>query len=197
MNSSSSSPSSMEQVSKAVVQQEKPEWIGGFLEEASLIAASAHPIRGSQLNRYCTTCKLSGCQYCMTAGRRHRHHKILKIYRHVYQDAVLLSEMEKHLDCSQILCNQLLVIAVKPLPHLGGPTKSRCKTCSRRVTRPYRYCCLDCQVEALSSKSSGSSSAARFLGNHTSPNMVNKKRAPKPEHSLNKRKGKPSRAPFF
>lgn len=43
-------------------------------------------------------------------------------------------------------CNHLLVIAVKPLPHLGGPTKSRCKTCSRRVTRPYRYCCLDCQV---------------------------------------------------
>ncbi|KAK9902435.1 hypothetical protein M0R45_001674 [Rubus argutus] len=103
--------------------------------------------------------------------------------------------MEKHLDCSQILpykCNQLLVIAVKPLPHLGGPTKSRCKTCSRRVTRPYRYCCLDCQQVKWFLIS-----CSIFLATRLVSNMVNKKRAPKPEHSLNKRKGKPSRAPFF
>ncbi|PON85991.1 hypothetical protein TorRG33x02_181960 [Trema orientale] len=44
---------------------------------------------------------MSACQYCMSSGA-HRHHKVLKIYRHVYKDVVSLSAMEKFVDCSQI-----------------------------------------------------------------------------------------------
>ncbi|PRQ45523.1 putative transcription repressor PLATZ family [Rosa chinensis] len=193
------------QVEEAVVQQtrmnEKPEWMERFLESSFFGSCSAHPIHGNQLNRYCTTCNLSGCQYCMASGRQHRHHDILKIYRHVYQDAVLLSEMDEYLDCAQILpykSNQSLVIALKPLPHLGGASKYSCKTCTRRVTYPYSYCCLHCKVVALSSMSSVSSSAASLLRDQTSPNKQKKRRvAAKPQSSLHRRKGKPFRAPFF
>ncbi|KAL6219454.1 hypothetical protein ACLB2K_007213 [Fragaria x ananassa] len=74
----------------------------------------------------------------MTSGPQHRHHEVLKIYRHVYHDAVLLSQMDEYLDCTQILpykSNQSLVIAMKPLPHLGGASSVNLR-CTEASTHP-------------------------------------------------------------
>ncbi|KHN41051.1 hypothetical protein glysoja_013393 [Glycine soja] len=49
----------------------------------------------------------SFCQYCVTLPP-HRHHKILKIYRHVYKDVVSLTTMEKYIDSSQIQVKAVL-----------------------------------------------------------------------------------------
>uniref|UniRef100_A0A2C9WLI5 B box-type domain-containing protein n=1 Tax=Manihot esculenta TaxID=3983 RepID=A0A2C9WLI5_MANES len=77
------------------------EWLEGFLKRSFFESCTTHPIRRNETNRYCINCNLSACQYCMSSAN-HRHHKILKIYRHVYKDVVSLAAMEKYIDCSQI-----------------------------------------------------------------------------------------------
>ncbi|XP_060672214.1 protein RGF1 INDUCIBLE TRANSCRIPTION FACTOR 1-like [Ziziphus jujuba] len=92
-----------EQVEKDQVQQrnQQPEWLQAFLERTFFDTCVAHPIRRNELNKYCINCNASACQYCMSSGA-HRHHRVLKIYRHVYKDVVSLGSMEKYIDCSQI-----------------------------------------------------------------------------------------------
>nr|XP_004289426.2 PREDICTED: uncharacterized protein LOC101296434 isoform X2 [Fragaria vesca subsp. vesca] len=194
--------SSMEQVSKAMVKervQQKPEWIEGFLRAKFSVACATHPYIANPLNRYCITCRIPGCQFCISPGNRHSDHETFQVYRHSNRDAVLLNEMQKHFDCSGILPykrDRSLVIALKPLPHLGGLSKFMCKTCGRRISYPYSYCCLYCKVEVMASRVS--SSAPPLLGDQNSPNnRENKKRVAEPDSSLNRRKGKAFRAPFF
>ncbi|XVF14829.1 hypothetical protein REPUB_Repub09cG0095100 [Reevesia pubescens] len=130
----------------------------------------------------------------------HRHHKILKIYRHVYKDVVSLGAMEKYIDCAEIQpykCNKRLVIALNPLPHCGlTNTETSCEICKRRLAEPdlYRYCSISCKVKAFERKSSDS--GPPFLSIQSS-NKEKRKKSLKIEQPKHKRKGNPQRAPFF
>ncbi|XP_061347846.1 protein RGF1 INDUCIBLE TRANSCRIPTION FACTOR 1-like [Gastrolobium bilobum] len=133
----------------------KPRWLEDFLENTFFDSCTAHPCRRNELNKYCINCNMSLCQYCVSSGP-HRHHKILKIYRHVYKDVVSLAAMEKYVDCSQIQpykCNKRLVISLNPLPHCGSAlnNEATCNICSRKLTEPdlYRYCSISCKVKAF------------------------------------------------
>ncbi|KAJ4840880.1 hypothetical protein Tsubulata_010375 [Turnera subulata] len=97
------SSKSMNQVEEDAVQRKskKPEWVEFFLTRTFFDPCSTHPVRRNETNRYCINCNLAACQYCISAGN-HRHHKVLKIYRHVYRDVVSLGALEKYVDCSLI-----------------------------------------------------------------------------------------------
>ncbi|GMJ01344.1 hypothetical protein HRI_003803600 [Hibiscus trionum] len=193
----SSSSDFVDQVDQQVVQNGngKPEWIGAFLQRTFFDCCSDHPIRRNEKNRYCINCDLSACQYCMSSAT-HRHHKILKIYRHVYKDVVSLGSMEKYIDCAHIQpykCNKRLVVALNPLPHSGptSNTETSCDICNRRLAEPdlYRYCSISCKVMAFERKSSDS--LPPFLS------TMSLKKDLETEEPKHKRKGKPQRAPFF
>ncbi|GAV60458.1 PLATZ domain-containing protein [Cephalotus follicularis] len=157
------------------------------------------------MNRYCIDCDFSACQYCClsSASGSHRHHKILKIYRHVYTDVVSLGTMEKYIDCSQIQpykCNKRLVVALTPLPHCGPTLNNEmsCEICKRRLAEPdqYNYCSISCKVTAFERKSSESDPP--FLSNdHSSPIKEQRKKSTQPDKPKHKRKGYPRRAPLF
>ncbi|GLT57671.1 hypothetical protein SLA2020_306280 [Shorea laevis] len=193
--SSSKSPSQGE---VELDQKEKAaEWVEAFLQRSFFDCCSDHPIRRNEKNRYCINCDMSACQYCITSGI-HRHHKILKIYRHVYKDVVSLAAMDRYIDCAAIQpykCNKRLVIALNPLPHCGTMSNvdASCYVCNRRLAEPhlYRYCSISCKVIAFERKSNELSPP--FLSIQ-SPTKDKEKQAEQPK---NKRKGNPRRAPFF
>ncbi|XP_039024849.1 uncharacterized protein LOC120157966 [Hibiscus syriacus] len=183
------------QAKKQVAQNrnEKLKWIEAFLQRTFFDDCSDHPIRRNEKNRYCINCDSSVCQYCMSSSDTHRHHKILKIYRHVYKDVVSLGSLEKHIDCAHIQpykCNKRLVVALNPLPHSGPTlnTETSCDTCKRRLAEPdlYRYCSISCKVIAFERKSSD-----------FDPPFLSKLSLKKIEEPKHNRKGKPRRAPFF
>ncbi|KAM1826922.1 hypothetical protein ACFX13_026224 [Malus domestica] len=135
---------------------QKPEWLDSFIKIIFFDACPDHPVDKNEKNRYlnernryCVDCNTAACQYCIDSGD-HRHHRTLQIYHYIYQGAVPLDAMKKHMDCSQI------------------------------------------QVKAFSRKASAS--VPPFLSVQPSKQ---RKRVPKPEGNLSKRKGKPCRAPFF
>ncbi|XP_022760153.1 uncharacterized protein LOC111306605 [Durio zibethinus] len=199
MSASSNFVKQVEQVIQN--KNQKPEWLEAFLQRTYFGSCSLHPIRRNEKNRYCINCDSSACQYCMTSTT-HRHHKILKIYRHVYKDVVSLGAMEKYIDCAEIQpykCNKRLVIALNPLPH-GGPTlnaETSCEICKRRLAEPdlYRYCSISCKVIAFERKSSDL--APPFLSIQSLNKAEKRKKPLKIEQPQHKRKGKPQRAPFF
>ena len=90
-----------EQSTEQLAGNKEPKWLSGFLEKTFFDGCVAHPIRRNELSKYYINCKRSVCQYCMSSGA-HRHHKVLKVYRHVYKDVVPLAAMEIYVDCSQI-----------------------------------------------------------------------------------------------
>ncbi|KAL2317289.1 hypothetical protein Fmac_031165 [Flemingia macrophylla] len=149
---------------------------------------------------------MSACQYCLPSGP-HRHHKVLKIYRHVYKDVVSLSAMEKYIDTSQIQpykCNKRLVISLNPLPHCGSAIKNEasCNTCNRKLSDPdsYRYCSITCKVKAVVSKPNESDPP--FITIPSSPPPPPPPPSPQgtsePQNlRKRKRKGIPHRAPFL
>ncbi|KAL5125303.1 Uncharacterized protein HKD37_02G005542 [Glycine soja] len=188
----------------------KPRWLEAFLKKTFFDSCPSHPFRRNELNKYCINCNLSVCQYCVTLPP-HRHHKILKIYRHVYKDVVSLTTMEKYIDTSQIQpykCNKRLVISLNPLPHSGSTTNNEasCNICNRKLTEPdlYRYCSISCKVKAVLSKLDDS--VPPFISIQTPlppppplpPSQEKQEETPEP-HKLRerKRKGIPHRAPFF
>ncbi|TYI13295.1 hypothetical protein ES332_A08G048500v1 [Gossypium tomentosum] len=193
----SDSSNFVSQVEEEVIEKrnEKPEWVEAFLRRTFFDGCTLHPIRRNEKNRYCINCDSSACQYCLSSTS-HCHHKILKIYRHVYKDVVSLVVMEKYIDCAEIQpykCNKRLVIALNPLPHCGPilNTETSCDICKRRLAEPdlYRYCSISCKVIAFERKSSDL--APPFLS------IRSPKKALKAEQLKHKRKGKPQRAPFF
>ncbi|KAK7300661.1 hypothetical protein RJT34_11509 [Clitoria ternatea] len=203
MNASSSKKVNKdEQVAQCKVH--KPKWLESFLRKTFFDLCTAHPYRRNEFNKYCINCNLPVCQYCVAST--HRHHKILKIYRHVYKDVVSLSAMEKYIDCSQIQpfkCNKRLVISLNPLPHSGSAINneaSACNTCSRKLTDPdsYRYCSISCKVKGFLTKANDS--VPPFISIRSPPPQEEQDEpAEPPKLSLRKypRKGTPSRAPFF
>ncbi|KAJ7964447.1 PLATZ transcription factor family protein [Quillaja saponaria] len=196
-----SSPKKVDQVQQAAQHKvHKPRWLEAFLRKTFFGSCEAHPIRRNELNKYCINCDMSACQYCLSSGT-HRHHKILKIYRHVYKDVVSLGTMEKYMDCSQIQpykCNKRWVISLNPLPHSGSTTNSEtaCEICKRRLTEPdsFRYCSISCKFTAVSRKPCDS--VPPFISIQ-SPTQEIPKNAPEHQKPVKKRKGTPCRAPFF
>lgn len=88
-----------------------PEWVVWFLENKSFFekCGNHHDLQKSEVNsRYCISCNASICRYCVTTG--HHDHKILTIYRHVYQNVVPLSQMDTHIDCDTIQVRALYML---------------------------------------------------------------------------------------
>ncbi|RDY07500.1 hypothetical protein CR513_08378, partial [Mucuna pruriens] len=193
-------------IDEQVVQRKihKPRWLEDFLRKTFFDLCTTHPYRRNELNKYCINCNLSVCQYCASSGP-HRHHKILKIYRHVYKDVVSLASMEKYIDSSQIQpykCNKRLVISLNPLPHCGSAinNESSCNTCNRKLTEPdlYRYCSISCKVKAVLSKPNDSAPPFISIQTHPPrPSQEKQEEASELQKSLKRRKGIPHRAPFF
>ncbi|KAM2206459.1 hypothetical protein ACFX1S_025840 [Malus domestica] len=186
---------------------QKPEWLDSFIKIIFFDACPDHPVDKNEKNRYlnernryCVDCNTAACQYCIDSGD-HRHHRTLQIYHYIYQGAVPLDTMKKHMDCSQIQpyrSNKKLVLPQTPLPRSGSKNDSAndegcCEICKRTLREPdrHRYCCISCK-ETFSRKASAS--VPPFLSVQPSKQ---RKRVPKPEGNLSKRKGKPCRAPFF
>lgn len=81
--------------------KQKPAWLDSFLRTDFLGACLIHEGRKSELNVYCINCDAGMCESCVSADA-HSNHKKLQIYKHVHKDVVLLADMQKHIDCSQI-----------------------------------------------------------------------------------------------
>ncbi|KAL1831134.1 hypothetical protein ACET3Z_000785 [Daucus carota] len=194
--------------------KEKPHWLDSFVKKTFGDPCRAHVLIKNDRNRYCINCDLAVCQYCIDSGS-HNGHNILRLYRHVYQDVVPVSDMAHYIDCSKIQpykCNKLWVLSLKPLPHNDSgskaDTKSTCDTCRRILSYPYlhRYCSLDCKVQAFSRKTKSSDppfltvrkrAAAddrESVAASTNPSITHEFKEGKRNR---RRKGTPQRSPFF
>ncbi|GFP96013.1 hypothetical protein PHJA_001745400 [Phtheirospermum japonicum] len=117
----------------------------------------SHDLLKNELNRFCITCEASICKHCVKDSG-HKDHKLLTIYRHVYQNAVPISEMEIHIDCDNIQsykCNKMWVVSLNPLPHKGSgihiEDDESCYVCKRKLIDPerFRFCSITCKVYNL------------------------------------------------
>ncbi|XP_058735962.1 protein RGF1 INDUCIBLE TRANSCRIPTION FACTOR 1-like [Vicia villosa] len=196
----------------------RPVWLKEFLGGNFFQSCSLHQTRRNELNKYCIYCNKLCCQFCVSFGL-HRHHKMLKVSRHVNKDVVSQRAMEKYFDCSQIQTyksNRRLVVSLNPLDlfELSPNAEESCKACSKKLNEPhlYSYCSISCKVVALSKKpepedpasviiiesSSGPSSGSPP---HSRPRPCpllrqTQERAPEPSKRKRKRKGSPHRSPL-
>ncbi|KAB2612352.1 hypothetical protein D8674_034668 [Pyrus ussuriensis x Pyrus communis] len=143
-------------LSKQEVQNgnQKPKWLDSFVKIIFFDNCPGHNIPKNERNIYCVDCNTAACQYCIALGY-HRYHQTLKIYRYVYQGAVALDAMKKHIDCSQIQpyrSNKQLVLSQTPLPRSKSKNDSDknegcCEICKRRLLEPdvNRYCSIICK----------------------------------------------------
>ncbi|KAJ8437285.1 hypothetical protein Cgig2_010110 [Carnegiea gigantea] len=119
----------------------KPEWIERFVRRTFFDHCSEHPIRRNELNKYCIDCDAPLCQYCLPLSS-HAGHRLLKIYRHVYKDVVLLDEIKQHIDCSQIQFSwirHLLYTCCDPLEILGSAlSETKAYRLLSNCLQPYR-----------------------------------------------------------
>lgn len=81
--------------------KEKPPWLDSFVKKTFGDPCRVHVLIKNDRNRYCINCDLAVCQYCIDSGS-HNGHNILRLYRHVYQDVVPVSDMAHYIDCSKI-----------------------------------------------------------------------------------------------
>ncbi|KAH7848922.1 hypothetical protein Vadar_010283 [Vaccinium darrowii] len=211
------SSSSSDQDEPAAQPEGKPEWLEPFLQRTYFGSCEIHGPPRNELNRYCIDCDSPACLHCIDAGT-HAQHRVLKIYRHVYKDAVLQSDMENHIDCSMIQAyrsNRKLVIVLNPLPHSSSQTggDTACANCTRKLMDPRanRYCSIACKVEVFNKKPNRSEPPFLALripspppSSSTSPSQSSSP-APSPPsspssdggpNSKRPRKGVPHRAPL-
>ncbi|PIM99775.1 hypothetical protein CDL12_27725 [Handroanthus impetiginosus] len=210
---STASKKVMEQIDRVVPQHGVfPKWVGGLLEKTFFDKCPTHDLQKNELNRYCISCDASTCRYCVKDGN-HDDHKILTIYRHIYQDVVHLNEIEKHIDCEKIQpykCNKKWVLSLTPLPHNGSGSliegDGACCVCRRKLTDPerFRFCSIACKVEAILVRMGSIHPPAPGVGTSESKVEVEQiEKKEEVEQTKNKkgrkrsRKGVPRRAPLF
>ncbi|KAG8379201.1 hypothetical protein BUALT_Bualt07G0064000 [Buddleja alternifolia] len=142
--------------------------------------------------------------YCIVFGQ-HDEHKILTIYRHVYQDVVPLNEMENHINCEKIQpykCNKKWVVSLTPLPHNGSGSliegDGACNVCKRKLTDPdrFRFCSIACKVQAISERG-GVIQRPPGSGVGTSQTRDQVEQQKSLTGRKHTRKGVPHRAPLF
>ncbi|KAK6123001.1 hypothetical protein DH2020_043248 [Rehmannia glutinosa] len=136
-----------------------PLWLEQFMGKTFFEKCLVHPLPGNVLNRYCITCDAPACKHCLSAGHN-KEHKVLTIYRHVYQDVVPIDQMKDHIDCEKIQtykCNKKWVVSLKPLPHTGSGSlivgDGACEVCRRKLTERdghLCFCSIACKFEATS-----------------------------------------------
>ncbi|WJX47965.1 hypothetical protein P8452_34596 [Trifolium repens] len=192
---------------------EKPMWFDAFLKENFFESCSTHPLRKNELNKYCIDCNMLICQHCVSSGL-HRHHKVLKVHRHLCKEVISLRAIEKYIDCSQIQIhkrNRRPVISLNPLQfdELGSNDQESCQVCNRRLNIPelYRYCSIYCKVESVSKKSELENTVSTTPVESSSVPSIQSPPPPPPQGTLEgtsvfsfrkrKRKGIPQRAPFY
>ncbi|KAK1371284.1 hypothetical protein POM88_037379 [Heracleum sosnowskyi] len=108
---------------------------------------------------YCIDCDLPICKHCFSLPGPCGGHKTLRIYRHVYKDAVVGKDLKDLIDRSKIQlykCNKNRIMVLHPLDNKKkdqevAETSSGCDICTRILLNPavYRYCSLECKVEAF------------------------------------------------
>ncbi|CAL0317710.1 unnamed protein product [Lupinus luteus] len=211
--SSSTNENKAEQVDNCKAQEQR--WLDVFLGETFFGSCATHPFRRNELNKYCINCNASTCEYCISSGS-HRHHNILKIYRHIHKVVVSLRAMEKHIDCSEIQrykCNKRAVISLYPLPSYGvAPNvEASCKSCSWKLTEPnlYCYCSISCKVKSVLRNPDDSGPACHHQESRVEIRKgatferkkqmeeMQKETVNPVSYRKRKRKGTPHRAPFF
>ncbi|KAG8379078.1 hypothetical protein BUALT_Bualt07G0050800 [Buddleja alternifolia] len=150
----------MQQDDNAIQRNDMTHWLEKFFNMTFFSKCSVHQyLQKNELKRYCITCDVSACIHCISS-KLHDGHDILTIYRHVYQEAVPLSQLENHIDCSKIQtykCNQNWVISLKPLPHTGSGAliqgDGACRVCKRKLTKPndeFWFCSIACKFQPIS-----------------------------------------------
>nr|GME14438.1 hypothetical protein DM860_009029 [Ipomoea batatas] len=173
-----------------------PKWVESLTKKTFFGSCPVHDelhYQNCELNGYCIECDLALCKHCIiSSSSSHHQHNMLKIYRHVYQDVVLLDEIRPYLDISKIQtykCNKKWIISFNPLPHSGSGSqcsdqRESCDICKRKLHDPhlYRFCCIACKLEACAKKS------IENTDDEENQNTSSRKR---------KRKATPHRAPFF
>ncbi|PIN06645.1 hypothetical protein CDL12_20804 [Handroanthus impetiginosus] len=190
----------MKQANEAIKHDNLPKWLDSFLGKAFFDTCPAdHGSRNKDLNRYCITCDILTCKDCVASGH-HDQHQLLTIYKHVYQNAVPVDQMENHIDCKKIQhyrCNKKLVLSLTPLPHNGSGAllvgDGACHACKRKLTDHVRFhfCSIICQVQALARERSNiqpSTSSSLRRGDEIEKPINYRRRS---------RKGVPHRAPLF
>ncbi|GFQ00226.1 hypothetical protein PHJA_002166600, partial [Phtheirospermum japonicum] len=115
---------------------------------------TSHDLPKNELSRFCITCEASICRYCVT-NSGHKDQKVLTVYRHVYQNAVPISEIDIHIDCDDIhsyKCNKKWVVSLNPLPHNGSGLHiegdGAFYVWKRKLIDPdrFRFCSITCKV---------------------------------------------------
>ncbi|XP_074337502.1 protein RGF1 INDUCIBLE TRANSCRIPTION FACTOR 1-like [Apium graveolens] len=137
-------------------------WLQTFLEKEFFKSCSTHNLSNNETTMYCIDCDLPICKHCFSPSGSCGGHKTIRIYRHVYQDAVVGKDLKKLIDCSKIQlykCNKKRVATLHPLDNKikvqeVTETSSNCDICKRSLHNPaaYRYCSLECKVKAISRK---------------------------------------------
>ncbi|KAK6117913.1 hypothetical protein DH2020_048318 [Rehmannia glutinosa] len=193
----------MQKVDSVFQSQSFPKWVGSFLEKAFFEKCPSHDLQKNELNRYCITCDASICRYCITSGC-HNNHKILIIYRYIYQNVVPLKEMAIHIDCDKIQpykSNKKQVVSLTPLRHSGSGSliecAATCNSCKRKLTDPdrFRFCSIACKDEVVQPNQSKCEGA--FQHTEGTSQQKDKIEQPNPSRRKRSRKGVPHRAPFF
>lgn len=83
---------------------EVPKWVESLIKKTFFGSCPVHDkLHNCDVNGYCIDCDLGLCKHCISSDAApHHQHKMLKIYRHVYKDVVLLDEIKAYLDISKI-----------------------------------------------------------------------------------------------
>ncbi|KAL3640564.1 hypothetical protein CASFOL_015532 [Castilleja foliolosa] len=190
----------MQKVDNIIQSRIIPKWVNNLLEKAFFEKCPNHDLQKNELNRYCISCDASICKYCITSDV-HKKHKILTIYRHVYQNVVPLTEMEIHIDCDIIQpykCNKKWVVSLNPLPHNGSGSliegDGACNVCKRKLTDPdrFRFCSIACKVQAVSGTVIIQLPEQQHVRGDAADQQLEN-----PSKRKRSRKGVPYRAPFF
>ncbi|KAK1371290.1 PLATZ transcription factor family protein [Heracleum sosnowskyi] len=108
---------------------------------------------------YCIDCDLPICKHCFSPSGSCGGHKTLRIYRHVYKDAVVGKDLKDLIDRSKIQlykCNKNRIMVLHPLDNKKkdqevAETSTGCDICKRILLNPavYRYCSIECKVKAF------------------------------------------------
>ncbi|XP_010541173.1 PREDICTED: uncharacterized protein At3g50808-like [Tarenaya hassleriana] len=169
----------------------KPAWLEGLMAETFFASCGVHEgwSHKNEKNVFCLTCCVSLCPHCVPF---HQSHPLLQVRRYMYQDVVLLSDLENFIDCSYIkpyTLNGAKVIYLNQRAQTSAVSSNVCRHCYKVIQEPFHFCSLSCKVDHLISQYADLSSIILYrLDDDDDGNS---------ERKGSRRKGVPHRAPFY